>query len=195
MFANKLMIVFVLSAFILMPVWAQGTDPMASEAIKQALASKPRHVQAVIVGMEPATRTLTLKGTNGNIIPVVVRKEATNFESLKVGDRVDVLMKRAMLVQAIKASDKDSGLRKRVDTDVYAPASDGSGYGSVHQMEILATIQRIDRKNKTITLRGPWKTETLALTPEVAADNIKAGDTIRAIFISAMAIEVTPKPH
>jgi len=177
------------------PVMAQTEDTLASAAIKKALESPPRHLQAQIVGIEPTTRTLTLKGTDGNIVPVVVRKEATNFASLQIGDQVDVLMKRAMLVRAIKTSEKDNGLRKRVETDVYAPGADGSGYGSVHQMEILATVQHINKKTKTITLRGPWKTETFPLTPEVASDNLKAGDTIRAIFVSAIAVDVTRKPH
>lgn len=175
--------------------FAQTEDPLASAAIKQALASPARHIEGIIVAIDPATRTLTLKGAKDNIVSVTVGKEVVNFNTLALGDRVDVSLKNAMLIKAIRTGEKDEGVRKRVETDVYAPASDGLGYGSVHQMELLATIQRIDRKNKTITLRGPWKTETLVLTPEVAADNVKAGDTIRAIFITAVAVEVTRKPQ
>lgn len=179
---------------VITPAVAQNDDPLASEAIKKALAAPPEHFEATIVGIEPATRTLTLKGVKGFVVPVVVRKEVTNFDSLKIGERVDVLIKKAMLVQAVKSSKSGDGLRKRVDTEVYAPASDGTGYGAVHEMEILATVQRIDKKHKTITLRGAWRTETFPLTPEVAADNLKVGDTVHAIFITAMAVDVTVKP-
>jgi hypothetical protein len=175
------------------PALAQGDDPLASQALKGALVATPRLVSATIVGIEPATRTLTLRGAKGNVVPVVVKKEVTNFDTLKIGDRVDVMMKSALLLKAVKVSGKDDGLRKRVDTEVYAPASDGSGYGTVHQVEILATVQRIDKKNKTITLRGAQRTGSFTLSPAIAAQNLKVGDTVHAVYISAMAVEVTPK--
>jgi Cu/Ag efflux protein CusF len=135
---------------------------------------------------------LTLKGAKGRVLPAVVGKQVTNFDTLKIGDRVDVMIKDALLLKAVKTSAKDDGLRKRVDTTAFAPASDASGFGSAQEVEIIATVQSINRKNKTITLRGPWHTDTFDLTPELAAYKLKAGDTIHAVFVSATAVEVTP---
>ncbi len=175
------------------PALAQGDDQLATQALKDALVAKPRLFTATIVGIEPGTRTLTLRGTKGRVVPVVVQKEVSNFDALKIGDRVDVMIKNALLLKAVKVSAKDDGLRKRVDTNVYAPASDGSGYGAVHQVEILATVQRIDTKHKTISLRGAQRTGGFDLSPAIAAQNLKVGDTVHAVYISAMAVGVTPK--
>jgi len=110
-----------------------------------------------------------LKGAKGRVIPVVVGKEVTNFDTLKIGDRVDVQIRDAILVKAVKASAKDDGLRKRVDTEVYAPASGSEGFGAVREVEVIATVQSINQKKKTITLRGPWHTATFDLSSEIAA--------------------------
>jgi Cu/Ag efflux protein CusF len=173
-------------------VSAQADDQLSTAAIQSALAAPPKHFTAQIIGIDSGARTLTLKGAKGRVTPAVVGKQVTNFDTLKIGDQVDVQIKDALLLQAVKTSAKDDGLRKRVDTNVLAQASDASGFGAVREVEIIATVQNINRKNKTITLRGPWNTDTFDLTPELAAKKLKAGDTIHAVFVSAMAVEVTP---
>jgi hypothetical protein len=173
-------------------VGAQTDQQLSSAAIQSVLSAPPKQVQAQITGIDPGTRTLTLKGTKGRVIRVVVGKEVTNFDTLKIGDRVDVQIRDAILVKAVKASAKDDGLRKRVDTEVYAPASGSEGFGAVHEVEVIATVQSINQKKKTITLRGPWHTETFDLSSEIAAYKLKAGDTVHAVMISATAVQVTP---
>ncbi|SOE93528.1 hypothetical protein SAMN05414139_06308 [Burkholderia sp. D7] len=173
-------------------VSAQTDQQLSSAAIQSALNAPPKQIHAQIVGIDPVTRTLTLKGAKGRVMPVVIGKEVTNFDALKIGDRVDVQVRDSMLVRVVKASAKGDELRKRVDTEVYAPASGSQGFGAVHETEIVATVQSINNKNKTITLRGPWRTETFDLSSEIAAYKLKPGDTIHAVLISATAVEVTP---
>lgn len=171
------------------PAWAQ--DPMASAAQGVVSAVEPVHVKAQIVGIDPGTRTLTLKGPGGNAVVVLVSQQVAGFENLKVGDRVDVLYKNALLVKADRVTGKDKGIRKRVDTQVYAPAS--GGFESARQVEVLATVQKIDRKKRLVTLRGAYQTQTLQVEPDVDLTDVKVGDTIHAVFVSAAAVQVTPQ--
>ena len=173
-------------------VGAQTDRQLSSAAIQSALNAPPKQLHAQIVGIDAGARSLTLKGVKGRVITVAVGKEVTNFDALKIGDRVDVQVRDAMLIRATKASAKGDELRKRVDTEVYAPASGSQGFGAVHETEIVATVQSINSKNKTITLRGPWHTETFDLSSEIAAYKLKPGDTVHAVLISATAVEVTP---
>ena len=173
-------------------VSAQTDQQLSSAAIQSVRNAPPKQIHAQIVGIDPATRSLTLKGAKGRVMPVVIGKEVTNFDALKIGDRVDVQVRDSMLVRAVKASTKGDELRKRVDTDVYAPGSGSQGFGAAHETEIVATVQSINNKNKTITLRGPWRTETFDLSSEIAAYKLKPGDTVHAVLISATAVEVTP---
>lgn len=176
-------------------VFAQN-DSLATSAQKVVGAAQPVHLQAQIIGIDTATRTLTLRGTKGTVTTAVVSDEVKNFDQLKVGDRVDVLYKNALLVTAAKASGADKGIRKRVDTSVYTPASGASGvsaFESTRQVEVLATVESINRKNGTITLRGPWRTDTFEIPHDMDTKNLKPGDMVHAVFVSAAAVEVTPK--
>ncbi|AXE95967.1 hypothetical protein ACTJLC_09685 [Paraburkholderia sp. 22099] len=173
------------------PACAQ--DAMASAAQGHALAVEPVHVKAEIVGIDPGSRALTLKGPQGNTVIVLVGQQVAAFDQLKVGDRVDVLYKNALLVKAEKvtAKGKGKGSRERVDTQAYAPAS--GGLDSTREIETLATVQKIDRTRRLVTLRGASRTQTLEVSPEVDLADIKAGDTIHAVFVSAAAVQVTPQ--
>ncbi|MFM0737313.1 hypothetical protein PQQ51_08730 [Paraburkholderia xenovorans] len=179
----------VAAAAAAQPVWAQ--DALASAAQGIVSAVPPVHVKAQIVGIDPGSRTLTLKGPGGNAVVVLVSQQVEGFDKLKVGDRVDVLYKNALLVKADKVTGKDKGIRARVDTQVYAPAS--GGFESARQVEVLATVQKIDRKKRLVTLRGATQTQTLQVGPDVELHDIKVGDTIHAVFVSAAAVQVTPQ--
>ncbi|MFL9889769.1 hypothetical protein SAMN02787142_4998 [Burkholderia sp. WP9] len=171
------------------PAWAQ--DAMANAAQGVVSAVEPVHVKAQIVGIDPGTRTLTLKGPGGNAVVVLVSQQVAGFDQLKIGDRVDVLYKNALLVKAEKVTGKDKGVRARVDTQVYAPAS--GGFESARQVEVLATVQKIDRKKRLVTLRGAYQTQTLQVGPDVDLKDVKVGDTIHAVFVSAAAVQVSPQ--
>ncbi|MDR6407001.1 hypothetical protein [Paraburkholderia terricola] len=173
------------------PACAQ--DATASAAQGNALVVEPVHVKAEIVGIDPGSRALTLKGPQGNTVIVLVGQQVAAFDQLKVGDRVDVLYKNALLVKAEKvtAKGKGKGSRERVDTQAYAPAS--GGLDSTREIETLATVQKIDRTRRLVTLRGASRTQTLEVSPEVDLADIKAGDTIHAVFVSAAAVQVTPQ--
>ena len=171
------------------PAWAQ--DAMASAAQGIVSQVQPVHLKAQIVGIDPGTRTLTLKGPAGNVVVVLVSQQVAGFDQLQIGDRVDVLYKNVLLVKADKVTGADKGIRARVDTQVYAPAS--GGFASARQVEVLATVQKIDHKKRLVTLRGAYQTQTLEVGPDVDLKGVKVGDTIHAVFVSAAAVQVTPQ--
>jgi Cu/Ag efflux protein CusF len=170
------------------PGWAQ--DQMASTAQGVLSAVQPVHMKAEITGIDAGARALTLKGSGGNTVVVLVGQQVDGFDQLKVGDRVDVLYKNALLTKAEKVSGADKGIRKRVDKQVYTPAS--GGFESTRQTEVLATVEKIDHKKRLVTLRGAYQTQTLEAGPEVDLTDVKVGDTIHAVFVSAAAVQITP---
>ncbi|WP_244816913.1 hypothetical protein [Caballeronia sp. Lep1P3] len=171
---------------------AQGNDDLSKEAQQVIASAPPVHVQATITGIDPSSRMVTVHGPHRDAT-VIVSKEVTNFDQLRVGDKVDVLYKNALLVTAERVT--GAGIRKRVDTQTLTPASGpggASGFDSSRQVEVLATVENIDKKRRTITLRGPWRTETLDMSPDFASQKLKKGDTVHAVFVSAAAVKVTP---
>ncbi len=168
----------------------EGQSALAGAAQAIVANAEPVHVQAKIVGIDRASRVVTLRGPRGNDVDIALSQQVSNFDQLNVGDTVDVLYKNALLVTAEKVTGKDKGIRKRVDTNVYLPAS--SGYDAARQVEVQATVQHINLKKREVTLRGAYQTVTVDATPDVDLKKLKVGDTIHAVFVSAYATQITP---
>jgi hypothetical protein len=169
---------------------ARAQDDMASTAQAVLSAAQPVHMTAEIVGIDAGNRSLTLKGPGGNVAIVLVSQQAAGFDQLKIGDHVDVLYKNALLTKAERVSGAGKGIRERADRQSYTPAS--GGYESARQTEVLATVLKIDRKQRLVTLRGAYQTQTFEAAPDVDLSDVKVGDTLHAVFVSAAAVQVTP---
>ncbi|MDE1178999.1 copper-binding protein [Paraburkholderia sp.] len=146
------------------------------------------HIQAQIVGVDAATNSVTLRGPRGNVAVMEVRPEVADVSKLRVGDTVDIAYQNAILVRAEKI--QTSGIRSRVETEVTRPASDGV-VTTARKVEVVATVQKIDRKHHKVTLRGPDRTEEFDVVPDVSLDGLKVGDSINAVFLAAAAAAVT----
>ncbi len=168
----------------------RAQDDMASTAQAVLGATQPVHMTAEIVGIDAGDRALTLKGPGGNVVIVLVSQQAAGFDQLKIGDHIDVLYKNALLTKAEKVGGAGKGIRERIDRQSDTPAS--GGYESARQTDVLATVMKIDRKQRLVTLRGAHQTQTFEAAPDVDLSDVKVGDTLRAVFVSAAAVQVTP---
>lgn len=83
---------------------------------------------------------------------VAVNPQVADVKKLKIGDTVNIEYRNAVLMRAVKA--KPGAIRERVDTQATVPATNGVT-AQARTVEILATIQHIDKKKREITLRGP----------------------------------------
>jgi Cu/Ag efflux protein CusF len=175
-------------AYMVQPAYAQ--DALANSAQDVVSAVQPVHIKAKIVGIDAAARAVTLQGPAGNTAIVLVSDQMPGFDKLKVGDNVDAEYKNALLVTAEKVKGADKGIRERVDTQVYQPAS--GGYETAKQIEVLATVEKIDRKKRMVTLRGAYRTQALDVGPNVDLKDLKVGDMVHAVFVSAAAVKITP---
>ena len=108
--------------------------------------------EAEVVGIDKKTRTVTLKGEDGNVFDVVVGKEAKNFKQIKVGDRV-VAEHMEVLAMELK---KGGGLRETVEKDIDETAKPGQRPGAIRGREIafVADVESVDAKASTITVLG-----------------------------------------
>ncbi|SAL15441.1 hypothetical protein AWB74_00452 [Caballeronia arvi] len=169
------------------------TDSLAKTAEQVTMAENPIHLQSTIVGIDSANRVLMLRDQSGDVMLPVV-KEVKNFDNLKVGDVVDVYYKNALLMDISKATG-DKTDRARVDTTMVAPASGANvvaGFDAVRKVEVLATVVSVDAAKRTITLRGPQNTVKLDIAKNLDVSKLKKGDNVHAVFVSALAVQVTP---
>ena len=71
----------------------------------------------------------------------------------------------------------------------WCAASSGASTQTRH-VEVVATVQKIDRKKRLVTLRGPQRTVVLQVSEDVPLTKIKVGDSIRATYVSATAVQI-----
>ena len=174
-------LVFALSAMQGASAQDAASGPMARGAAAVV------QVQARVVGIDPATNSVTLQGPEGRMAEVAVNPEIGDVKKLQLGDTVNIEYRTALLVRATKV--KSNGIRERVDTEAAIPASGGVS-AQARIVEVIGTIEKVDAKNRRVTLRGPQRTVTLAVAPDVSLAGLKAGDTVQARFESATAVQV-----
>ncbi len=161
-----------------------------------AAASSPEAVGAAalveatarVTHIDASTNSVTLRGPRGNSTVVDVSPEVGDVKKLKIGDEVHIAYKGALLMSADKVDAK--GVRSRVENEATIPAS-GGGTAQIRSVQVVATVQKIDRKKREVTLRGPRHTVTLPVAPDVPLEKIKVGDSIRADYSSATAVQIT----
>ena len=188
---------FVLSSMLLTVVaTATLTQRASAQTVAVVSATAPGTIgaatvvrtKAVVIGIDIASGTATLRGVGGRIFDVTVSPEVGDLRKLRLGDNVDIAYQASLLIHADKV--KSDGIRERIDTNEILPASGGIA-ASAHTVEVLATIEKVDRKRRLVTLRGPLRTGTVEVGPDVALGGLKVGDSVRAELSTATAVHVT----
>ncbi|SAL43572.1 hypothetical protein AWB64_04628 [Caballeronia sordidicola] len=151
-------------------------------------AAATAETQAQVVGIDTASNSVALRGKSGKIVNVAVNPDIADVGKLQLGDTVDIRYENALLVRATKV--KSDGIRERIVETAAVPESGGST-ATARRVQVVATVQKVDQAHRTITLRGPYKTDTLRVGPDVPLKDIKVGDSVRAEFVEATAVLVT----
>jgi Cu/Ag efflux protein CusF len=163
---------------------------IAATAPGQAVVAATVKTSATIVGLDPATRSITLKRKDGKVTTVNAGEEVRNYDQLKVGDTVT-----AEYVQALSLDLKKGGAAKAGVTGEVAAARSKPGQkpgGAVgRQVVVLADVVNVDAQKKLVTLKGPaGNTVDLAVEDPAQLKNIKKGDQVEAVYTEALAIKV-----
>jgi hypothetical protein len=184
------------------PAQAQTPAPAAAQTPAQSSAQSPaqapaagmsvgglalNEIQARVLGIEPASNSITVQGPDDRVVKVAVDPNLVKVSELRVGDVLNIGYRNALLVQVEKMS--SDGIRERRESTLAYPPQNGM-VASARRVEVLATVLKIDPVKRQVTLRGPQQTETLDVSPGIALDQLKVGDTVRADFVSAVAVQV-----
>jgi hypothetical protein len=172
---------------------AAGGAVVASEP-GRAMIAREAKLSAQVVGLDKATRTITLKGPKGNVVDVVAGDEVKNFDQIKLGDFVVARYVQALTLELAKAK---GGIRSGAEREGAVRAQPGERpAGAVgRQVTVLADVTDVNPKNKTITLRGPkGNVVTLDVHNPDHFKVVKKGDQVEAVYTEALALSVEPAP-
>lgn len=155
----------------------------------KGMAEGTLKTSATIVGIDAATRTVTLKRQDGKVVSMALGEEVRNFDQLKVGDRVHAEYSAALALELKKTKGK-TGASENVALK-RSEAGQKPGGKAVREVEVLADVVEVNEKKKEVTLKGPaGNTVVLAVEDPAQLKNIKKGDQVQALYQESLAIKV-----
>ena len=174
--------------------YAADAKPTTSAAeVPGAMAGEVIKAEAVVTAIDKKSRTVTLKGEDGNLFDVIVGPEVKNFAQIKVGDRV---VAEHMEVLTIQLS-KGSGLRETTEKDINEVAKPGQKPGVVkgREVDFVADVMSVDAKASTITILGAkGRVVKLKIKDPAVMAQIKQGDQVKGTYLTATGIVVVAAP-
>ncbi len=146
-------------------------------------------VTAVVEALDLNTREVVLRGSDGKRVTLVAGPEVRNLPQVKVGDRLTVEYLEAV---ALEISSSSSGPPERTESTSMQRAPLGQKPGGLVSREVViqAVVERIDRKERRVTVKGPSRSVTLKIPPEKDLDRLAVGDTVWVTFMEAVAVAV-----
>ena len=163
----------------------------SSEELGKVARQIRAEVTATVELLDPGSRSVTLKGPEGNLATVIAGDEVRNFDQLRVGDRVHVIYTEGVVLQLVKSG---GGIRTRIESETASRAAKGQkpAGSAVRTTLVVADVVAMDKGKQTITLRGPERTVELHVRSQEQFENIAVGDQVEATFTEATAISVKP---
>lgn len=172
---------------------ATGGAVAASEPGKAAIV-RAAQVSAQVVGIDKATRTLTLKGPKGNAVDLVASDEVRNFDQIKLGDFVVARYAQALSLE-LRKTRVAAGDAKLREEAAKAKPGERPAVAGARQVTVLADVVAVDPKASTITLKGPRGNEVvLNVQNPDQFKVVKKGDQVEVTYTEALALSVEPAP-
>ena len=176
----------ILSIAVIIAVGA-ATTVSAQQGVE---LSEVASMTAKVVAIDRMDRHVTLRRPDGSDVTIEVDKAAQNFNQIALGDNVKVEYYESVAVfigQQGQKPDATAGVAAARSAKGEKPA-----VVAVETVEIVATVQEINREKRTVTLKGPHgKSTTLRVDPSVKRfDGLKKGDAIHVRHTEAVAISV-----
>lgn len=165
--------------------------PMAAQArvVGAALTTATGKVTAV----DPATRTITLQGANGNVVDIQAGPEVRNFKQIKPGDSLTLDYYESVAVDVRPAG---SGAPEVVTQTAGTRSAKGAKPGGAvgRQTTITAEIWHINKSANLVTLKGPQgalrtiQVQDPAMQARLA--QLKEGDLVDFTITQAVAAAI-----
>jgi hypothetical protein len=149
------------------------------------------HETVVVTAIDKSKRTLTLQNPDGETKSVSVPEEIKSFDTMKVGDHIEIdyfeSVSLSMLPAGTKPSMSETASGGRIDSKTA---------GASREMQVSGTITAIDAKNNKVTFKGPrgnLKTVNVS-DPDVQKKlpSLKVGQVVQLTYTEAIAASIKP---
>jgi Cu/Ag efflux protein CusF len=186
-----LAMVFVFAQFVSAKDTGKKAQPAAKEAQKPGgMAVEVITATATVDAVDTVKRKVTLKFADEKKQTFKMGPEVKNFDQIKVGDQVKATFAESIAVFVRKSDDKPTA--EEIQTIQLAPKGAKPGVLMTDTFEVIAKVEAIDYKKRTVTLKGPeGNLKTVPVDKSVKNfKNVKVGDNVVMKITEAMALYV-----
>jgi len=172
----------------------------AKNEVKQAtptshVVSEAVEITAKVKSINYGDRHVVLVGPSGNEVTVKVSNEVKNFKQIKKGDEVNVKYNESLVWFIRKMGDKVTPDKSLTTTSSTAAPGQKPTLDKSATLDLVATIQAIDKKIPTVTLKGPQgNTMTIKVKDPTNLEGVKVGDQVDISYSESLAINVEKAP-
>jgi Cu/Ag efflux protein CusF len=188
---NQFLVASIIAAALALPAMAQTGTTIVEKGPGVATAAQTIKVTAAITAIDPATRSITLKGPQGKEVTVTAGPEVKNFAQMKVGDQVNVAYIEALTLELKKGGGMAIARTEQAGMAGAKPGERPAGLVG-KQVTVVADVVDVNAATQTVTLRGPQRTVELKVRDPEQFKLVAKGDQVEATYTEAVAIEVTP---
>jgi cold shock CspA family protein len=148
------------------------------------------HAVATVKGINRGTRSVTLKKDDGEETSIYVPEAVKGFDTLKLGDKVDVDFYESLAISMAPTGTKPSmSERKGQSVDI------GGGVTG-REMKMSAEVVSVDPSANTVTFKGPKGNMRTVYVADAALQqklaSIKPGQVVQFDYTEATAATIRP---
>jgi Cu/Ag efflux protein CusF len=174
--------------------WAQAPTttekapvPAKTETLPGDRAAVGTTVRGTVDAVDKEKGTVTLKGPKGRTVTLAVQ-DKSKLDAIEVGDPVVATYIEAVAFQVRKAGSGVPGVSTKEERATSKPGEAPAG-AIAGEITVTATIDAIDRKAQTVTIKGPeGNTETIKVKNPKNLEGVKVGDLIDITYSRALAV-------
>lgn len=184
-----------LISLVLMSVVAAANAQTPSLNDVNELSSMQVSASGVITAIDPKTRAVTLRPSDGGEVFTVQADGVRNFSQLEVGQIVTLTYYHAVAMELQPAGSAEPGAYREGE-QVRAAAGGLPGGKAVDVITVLAPIVAIDPVKHTVAIQGPQGNNRIVAVRnpsyQAVLPQLKKGDLVRLTFTDAVAVDVAP---
>lgn len=147
--------------------------------------------RAVVQKIDYQTREITVKDDTGETTTIVAGPLVRNFNQIRPGDKVALKYRETVTILGVSGVAAVPARAESLDV-ARAPLGEKPAGVIVQKGEVIADVVAINRKERTVTLKGPRRTLTVQVDKDVKGfDRLKQGDKVYVRSTAALAVAVT----
>jgi Cu/Ag efflux protein CusF len=174
------------------PEVAAAAPAVPTPVVSGTVAQNTVRVTATVEAIDLKNRMVTLKGPDGKSTKVHVDEQVRNLPQVKKGDQVVVTYYESLAFEVNRPGTGAPGVVVAEDVRRAQPGQRPGGTAA-QAVTLTATIQAIDTKANTVTLKDPdGELTTIKVRDPSRLEKVKVGDLIDITYTEALAIAVEP---